>query len=110
MNSSNCIIRCYGITQNPETNDLVMVMDYAEKGNLRQHLNENFITMDWKDKLFILIDMAKGLDIIHKNGLIHHDFHCGNILMSNVILITDLGLCQPVNQKPAQNDQRSYSI
>ncbi|CAI2178290.1 15688_t:CDS:2 [Funneliformis geosporum] len=41
-----------------------------------------------------------GLKEIHKKGLIHRDLHIGNILNHGIGLtyITDLGLCQPVNE------------
>ena len=32
-NVPSVIIRCYGITKDPETNDFMMVMDYAENGS-----------------------------------------------------------------------------
>ena len=54
MNSSGNIIRCYGITKDPETNNFMMVMHYAKNGSLRQSLNKNFNSMDWLHKFFIL--------------------------------------------------------
>ncbi|RGB27724.1 kinase-like domain-containing protein [Rhizophagus diaphanus] len=51
-----------------------MVMQLKE-GSLRQHLNNNFISLNWKEKLFDLQGIAYGLREIHNKGLIHHDFH-----------------------------------
>ncbi|POG78670.1 kinase-like domain-containing protein [Rhizophagus irregularis DAOM 181602=DAOM 197198] len=103
----NYIVRCFGITKDPKTNNFMMVMD-LKNGNLRQHLNNNFISMDWKRKLWILQSIANGLTNIHSKGLIHHDFHCGNILSNfvDIAYITDLGLCQPANVKPSQNSNK----
>ena len=42
MNGSGDIVRCYGITKDPETNNFMMVMEYAQHGSLRQHLNNSF--------------------------------------------------------------------
>src|SRR6185437_5303674 len=55
------------------------------------------IELDWKKKLHMLHLIISGLDRIHEQGLIHCDFHDGNIL-NNVgeIFISDLGLCRPV--------------
>ena len=92
------IAQCYGITKDPETNNFMMVMQYADYGNLRQHLNNNFISLNWGRKLLNLNCIAKGLRNIHKNKLIHRDFHSGNILCHEKYLgklnplITDLGL------------------
>src|ERR671929_14993 len=41
---------------------------------------ENFNLLDWSEKLYNLHYIADGLNVIHERGLIHHDFHCGNIL------------------------------
>ncbi|PKY54731.1 kinase-like protein [Rhizophagus irregularis] len=80
-------------------------MAYVINGSLRQHLNNSFNSTKWDEKLIILQNIAGGLDYIHKHGLIHRDFHCGNILKEeNWTLITDLGLCRPANVKPSQNE------
>ncbi|RIA85962.1 kinase-like domain-containing protein [Glomus cerebriforme] len=106
-NANGWIIRCYGITKDPETNNFMMVMNFVENGSLRQHLDNCFVSLDWKKKLDILRDIAKGLKEIHDSGLIHHDFHCGNLLNNtNGTFITDLGLCQPANVKSSQNDDK----
>src|SRR5688572_2658039 len=97
--SDRCIVRCYGITKDPETNNFMMVMEYAQLGSLRQHLNNSFNSLDWHNKLSNLRHIAYGLMTIHEKGLIHQDFHCGNILNSIHdgeldSFITDLGLCK----------------
>src|ERR1700743_2186947 len=99
MNNASDVVTCYGITQDPKTNSFMMIMSYAENGNLRQSLNNRFNSMDWKKKLSILHMIARGLNEIHDNKLIHHDFHCGNVLSNEYFnpYITDLGLCQPAN-------------
>jgi serine/threonine protein kinase len=54
------------------------IMEYADKGNLRECLTE--ITNSWNQKLFLLYCIINGLDYIHNKNLIHYDFHDGNIL------------------------------
>ncbi|RGB39581.1 kinase-like domain-containing protein [Rhizophagus diaphanus] len=80
-----------------------MVME-LRNGSLRQHLNNNFISMNWYQKWTILLGIAYGLKDIHNKGLIHHDLHCGNILsdFDRCAFITDLGLCQPADVKSSQ--------
>src|SRR5947208_2187407 len=99
VNDSDRIIQCYGITKDPETNNVIMVMKYAQYGSLRQYLNKEFNSLHWEDKLWNLYMIAYGLSQIHDNGLIHRNFHCGNILnnFSDGSLITDLGFCKPAN-------------
>jgi hypothetical protein len=51
---SNYITRCFGITKDSESNNFIIVMEYAKNGSLRKHLNNSFNSMKWKDKLDIL--------------------------------------------------------
>jgi len=104
MNYTNYVILCFGITKDPETNNFMMVMEYAEDGSLRQNLNKNFNSMNWHKKFDILEDISIGLRDIHKKRLIHQDFHSGNILDGfNIYYITDLGLCKPADEKTDKN-------
>src|SRR5690242_9466395 len=101
------IVRCYGITKDPETNNFMMVMKYISSGSLRQHLNRNFNSFSWENKLYHLFQIANGLKKIHEKKLIHHDFHCGNILCKVTFsFITDLGLCKPANVKSSQSGNK----
>ncbi|GBC49633.1 kinase-like domain-containing protein [Rhizophagus irregularis DAOM 181602=DAOM 197198] len=72
--SSGHVVRCFGITKDPKTNNFIMVMELIN-GSLRQHLNYNFISLSWDKKLGYLFGIACGLSDIHNKGLIHHDFH-----------------------------------
>src|ERR1700722_5588462 len=101
MNNSDSIIKIYGITRDSKTNNFMMVMEYAENGNLRRKLNKDFNLLSLSDKFQILQTIAEGLSNIHKKGLTHQDFHSGNILHYAAIgiCITDLGLCKPANEE-----------
>ncbi|GES97215.1 kinase-like domain-containing protein [Rhizophagus clarus] len=90
----------YGFTKDPNTLDYIIIMDYANKGNLRGCLTE-IIENNWKQRLYILYKIISGLNRIHKKGLIHHNLHDGNILLhkyeknkNDKVWISDLGLCQ----------------
>ncbi|GBC00819.1 hypothetical protein RclHR1_39830001, partial [Rhizophagus clarus] len=99
---SNAIIYLHGFTKkpdtsNPDTSTYMVVMDYASEGNLRGSLTK-IIENNWNQKLFMLLKIISGLKQIHKQKLIHRDFHDGNILKDGKsgVYISDLGLCQPV--------------
>jgi serine/threonine protein kinase len=63
------VVRCYGITKDPKTNNFMMVMEYAIYGSLRQHLDKNFNSLNWTEKLSSLLAyIASGLESIHKKG------------------------------------------
>ncbi|RHZ65585.1 hypothetical protein Glove_314g13 [Diversispora epigaea] len=98
-------IAIYGITKNPTENEYMMVMDYAEYGSLRNLLNDNFKKLTWRRKYNILSSIVIGLTNIHEMGLMHKDFHSGNIVNQNLALsyITDFGLCKPVTENNPEN-------
>ncbi|UZN98907.1 uncharacterized protein OCT59_000192 [Rhizophagus irregularis] len=77
---SSWVTRCFGITKGPDSNKFMMVIEYAKEGSLRQYLNNIFNLINWEEKLEILQKIAGGLDSIHEKGLIHRDFHSGNML------------------------------
>ncbi|RGB39981.1 hypothetical protein C1646_688809, partial [Rhizophagus diaphanus] len=57
----------------------MVVMDYANNGNLRENLTR-IIESGWNQKLHMLYRIISGLNDIHKQNLIHCDFHDDNIL------------------------------
>ncbi|GBB85507.1 hypothetical protein RclHR1_01200021 [Rhizophagus clarus] len=87
------IINLYGFTKNSDM-DYMVVMDFANKGNLRGNL-ENIVKNDWREKLYTLYKIISGLNEVHNQYLIHCDFHDGNILIDgDKVYISDLGLCK----------------
>ncbi|CAB5353277.1 unnamed protein product [Rhizophagus irregularis] len=61
---SHGIIRIYGFTKDPVTLNYVLMTGYTNKGSLKRCLKE--ITKNWKQKLFHLYQIIKGLNDIHK--------------------------------------------
>ncbi|RIA96286.1 kinase-like domain-containing protein, partial [Glomus cerebriforme] len=81
-----------GITKNLIGN-YVMVLEYANDGNLREYLKKNFTFLKWEDKIQMALDITGGLKCLHNEEIIHRDLHSKNILVNNgKLLIADLGL------------------
>ncbi|CAG8526693.1 1096_t:CDS:2, partial [Diversispora eburnea] len=59
-NSNDFIIQCYGITKDPNTNNNIMVMEFAEGGSLHEDLMLNFDKITWQTKLERLYCIATG--------------------------------------------------
>src|SRR5437016_5913684 len=97
------ILDIYGISQDPNTKEYILVMRYAEDGSLADYITKEFKNLKWNDKIRILFSIIAGLNIIHQEKLVHHDFHSGNILHSwglhQKMMIADLGLSAPVDQE-----------
>ncbi|UZO05218.1 uncharacterized protein OCT59_025578 [Rhizophagus irregularis] len=111
INFNDGILKIYGISQNPDTNDYIIVFEYASGGNLNNENNNIIRSYRWNEKLDVLSQIVKGLKNIHENKLAHRDFHTGNILVSigynsyygysgnssHDIYISDMGLCGEVS-------------
>jgi len=104
------IVDFYGISQDPVTQNYVMVMNYMNGGTLREFLGR--YELSYYEKINKLHIIALGLHYIHSQGLVHCDFHPGNILVNkndgvNTFLIADLGLCRPVE---FENKEKAYGV
>ncbi|KAG9300466.1 hypothetical protein G9A89_010092 [Geosiphon pyriformis] len=88
------ISRIRGITQNLETFDYGIAMNFALYGDMRKNLSSRFYST------------TSGLSQIHRAGMIHRDLHSGNILQYAVdkASIGDLGLCQPINNPTLKSE------
>src|SRR5207248_1799709 len=72
------------------------------------YLQENHSKLTLKDRIMILRYLCESLYRIHEKDLIHCDLHSGNILMEgSACLITDLGLCGPVDE---ESSNKIYGI
>ncbi|CAG8598198.1 15310_t:CDS:2 [Gigaspora margarita] len=93
MNGLWGIIDLYGIAYGHKPEDLKIVLHYADKSDLNEYLKRNFVSITWKEKLSIILDIAIGLYQIHDKGIIHRDIHPGNIFLdSSCSCIGDFGL------------------
>ncbi|RHZ54996.1 hypothetical protein Glove_421g71 [Diversispora epigaea] len=73
------VIRCYGMTLHP-TEGYMLVMERGEEGDLRSYLRENHSALLWSDKVHMIRDIAKSLEVLHSREFVHGDLHTGNIL------------------------------
>ncbi|CAG8784274.1 3694_t:CDS:2, partial [Racocetra fulgida] len=63
------IVDCYGVSKDPKTGSYVMVMRYAEQGNLRHYLSKYFTDLSWDEKIVLFDRIGKALKGIHDSGL-----------------------------------------
>ncbi|RGB31942.1 kinase-like domain-containing protein [Rhizophagus diaphanus] len=98
MNNNCDSIRLYGITQDPVTLDYMIVMEYMSYGSLRSNLMiKKYNPYDKFNNGYFI---ARSLSALHKCGLVHGDFHSGNILLQShrYAYISDFGLSRPAHK------------
>ncbi|EXX62733.1 Cmk2p [Rhizophagus irregularis DAOM 197198w] len=110
------ILNVYGISQNPDTNNFIIVLEYAEGGSYCSWINNNYKDFNWKNKIQTLLYIIEGLKEIHQNQKVHHDLHPGNILFltkslntfnRKSLFISDMGLCEDVNNT---SEVKTYGV
>ena len=65
MATSYLFFKIYGVTQDPETKEYMIVMQYANNGSLLSYLGQNINKLTWMDKLQCLCSIAFYLHDIH---------------------------------------------
>jgi serine/threonine protein kinase len=93
------IAKCYGLTQNPNGNYILVINKMNT--NLREYLQHNHNQLIWKEKINITNLIIGTLNKIYNENSIHRDLHSGNILhlkVCNGWYISDLGFCGPADK------------
>jgi serine/threonine protein kinase len=108
------LIHCYGVTQDPITQNYALVLPFMENGSLRSYLNQNFNSLTWIQKFYIIRSISFGLHNIHRNNLTHKDLHLWNVLHSEDInintlgaRISDFGFCKPVYEISSNSNSKN---
>ena len=94
------ILQFYGISKLEgdlmnQTNNYLLIMEYADGGSLHSYLKENFNKLEWNDKYRLALQLASAVACIHDEGIIHCDLV---ILFICCILVSSL--CQEINVYP----------
>ncbi|CAB5366723.1 unnamed protein product [Rhizophagus irregularis] len=96
------IVRCFGISQDVTTKEYLLVMQYANGGDLRNYLKDNFKKLTWKDKKRLAFQIADKLNYLHNENVLHRDLHSKNIVIhENNAKIIDFGISKIQNQSSA---------
>ncbi|KAF0463063.1 kinase-like protein [Gigaspora margarita] len=83
----------YGLTKDPIDEHYVLILQFANEGNLREYLRKNFKELKWTDKYRIGKEISQGLLFLHNNNIVHRDLHSKNILVhERKMMIADFGV------------------
>src|SRR5687768_14467510 len=104
------VSKCIGITQDPTTQDFMIIMEYYESGDLAHYITREFSNISWSNKLDILLNMTRSLNWIHGRKIIHRDYHSGNVFIDgHKTIIGDLGISKSAIES-SDDDDEIYGI
>ncbi|MDZ7692840.1 MAG: serine/threonine-protein kinase [Balneolaceae bacterium] len=74
--------------------ELFIVMEYVDGRELRKILDESELTLEDKER--IALEIARGIQVAHDQGIIHRDIKSSNIMMDSAgrVKIMDFGLAR----------------
>ena len=83
---------------------MYIVMEYAPNGDLEEYIRSSYKNKGFVDTKFIdtvIFQLTEGLNLLHKNNIIHRDIKASNILIFNndLIKITDFGVSKILDEK-----------
>src|SRR6266542_944651 len=97
------------MTKDLETKEFVMIVQFADEGNLRSILSTKFNGIFWRDKTLYLINLMFDLESLHNLGYCHRDFHSGNILQKeDLSYLSDFGLSRPADEQKSDVKYMEY--
>jgi len=87
------VVQFYGIYKERDESFFI-IMEYCSNGTLQSYLKKNNVS--WDQRIQWSLEIAEGLNYLHKQGIIHRDLKAENILLtkSYSAKLADLGVAQ----------------
>lgn len=106
------IVTLYGISQNPTTDEILMVTEYMENGDLKSWLKKLSKIPDYSTILRFAKDITSGMTYLEFRNYVHRDLACRNILLGpreSFVKIADFGLSAIVTKNDTDERERAQS-
>ncbi|KAJ3671397.1 hypothetical protein LUZ60_007476 [Juncus effusus] len=92
------VVRFIGACTKPPQYSIIT--EYMSGGNLYDYLHKKNNIMDLPKLVKFALDVCKGMEYLHQNGIIHRDLKSANLLMDkdHAIKVADFGVARFQNQ------------
>jgi predicted Ser/Thr protein kinase len=87
------VIQLFGFSVHPETESIILVIEFCNGGSLDDVLFDATQHISIQQKVSWLLGIAKGIEHLHANNIVHRDIAARNVLLNqNEPKITDFGM------------------
>jgi serine/threonine protein kinase len=85
------VVQLFGVCL--ERDHLCILSELCEKGSLADILHDSSVDLSMKDKLWLAVGAANGLNYLHKTGIAHRDVKSANVLVDDKLCakVADFG-------------------
>ena len=92
------IVSIYDVGHEDENNLYYIVMELVQGKTLKEIINSEG-ALSWKWAVNIAMQIASGLELAHKNGIVHRDIKPHNIIITEdgIAKVTDFGIAKAVS-------------
>jgi fyn-related kinase len=106
------IVTLYGISQNPATDEILIVTELMEDGDLKSWLKQLPNLPEYFTLLRFAKDISCGMTYLEFRNYVHRDLACRNILLGpheSFVKISDFGLSTIANKNDTDQRQQAHS-
>jgi hypothetical protein len=102
------IVQLLGFSVHPETDSIILIIEFCEGGSLDNKLYDIDVEISLQTSVQWLTGIAKGLNHLHSNNVIHRDVAARNVLIHrNEPKLTDFGMSRIVDEQKRHGTTKS---
>ncbi len=93
------VVKIYDVLQCCKGSTIWTFMEYCLRGDLNAYFQE--VSVGLEKKLALMLDMARGVEYLHINDIVHRDIKPGNVLIdgTETAKLTDFDLSKILNRE-----------
>jgi hypothetical protein len=104
------IVQLLGFSVHPETDSVVLILEFCNGGSLDNALFDENSTavIPLEKKISWIKEIASGINHLHSNNIVHRDIAARNILLHNdEAKVTDFGMSRLINEQQQRGTTKS---